>query len=205
MGTLYSLCNSCRLAAVFAAVFALVSGCQMATPAPRAMFVDHRDTLDESGLALPTAVDPLKVNAAFPSGWTALNLQKTALYCHQQWRSPSKRTGVGVTYVRMPLPLSTKTLVWFAMNEAGKKTNDGKIIRQWHDELGREWFEAENNKYHMTGYVMTRGFDAWINYCGYRTQEPMEPMEIQLGNRALDTVMPLSVLGRPQIQSATAD
>ena len=50
----------------------------------------------------------------------------------------------------------------------------------------------------------TRGFDAWINYCGYRTQEPMEPLEIQLGNRALDTVMPLSVLGRPQIQSATA-
>ena len=81
----------------------------------------------------------------------------------------------------------------------------GKIIRQWHVELGREWFEAENDKYHMTGYVMTRGFDAWINYCGYRMTEPMEPLEIQLGNKALDTVIPLSVMGNSQIQSAKAD
>jgi hypothetical protein len=209
----------------------------MAAPAPKALFSEYRDKIDESGLALSMAVDPLKINAAFPAGWQALPLQKSSLYTHQQWRSPSKRTGVGVTYVRMPIPLSTKTLVWFAMNEAGKKTNNGKIIRQWHDELGREWFEAENEKYHMTGYVMTRGFDAWINYCGYRVQEPMEPLEkyhmtgyvmtrgfdawinycgyrvqepmepleIQLGNRSLETVMPLSVLGRQQIQSATAE
>jgi hypothetical protein len=177
----------------------------MAAPASKALLTEYRGKVDEVGLALPMAVDPLKVNVAYPSGWQPLPLQKNALYSHQQWRSPTKRTGVGVTYVHMPLPLSTKTLVWFAMNEAGKKTNNGKIIRQWHDELGREWFEAENDKYHMTGYVMTRGFDAWINYCGYRMTEPMEPMEIQLGNKALDTVMPLSVMGNSQIQSAKAD
>ncbi len=204
MGTLSGVARGSGLAAIFAVVFAFVSGCQMTAPASKALLTEYREKVDESGLALPTAVDPLKANIAFPAGWQALPLQKSALYAHQQWRSPSKRTGVGVTYVHMPLPLSTKTLVWFAMNEAGKKSLDGKIIRQWKDELGREWFEAENNRYHMTGYVMTRGFDAWINYCGYRTQEPMEPMEIQLGNRALDTVMPLSVMGRSQIQAATA-
>jgi hypothetical protein len=205
MGALHRFCKGLRLAAPFAVVFAFISGCQMTPPASKALMSEYRGLIDETGLALASAVEPLKVNAAFPAGWQALGVQKSALYTHQQWRSPSKRTGVGVTYVRMPLPLSTKTLVWFAMNEAGKKTNDGKIIRQWRDELGREWFEAENNKYHMTGYVMTRGFDAWINYCGYRVQEPMEPLEIQLGNKALDTVMPLSVLGRPQIQSAKAE
>jgi len=205
MGTLSWSVKGCGLAAVFAVVFAFVSGCQLTAPASKAMLTEYRDKINESGLALATAVDPLKVNVAFPAGWQALPLQKNALYSHQQWRSPSKRTGVGVTYVRMPLPLSTKTLVWFAMNEAGKKTNNGKIIRQWRDELGREWFEAENDRYHMTGYVMTRGFDAWINYCGYRMQEPMEPMEIQLGNRSLDTVLPLSVMGRTQIQSANAE
>src|SRR3954465_15906990 len=205
MGTLSWLVKGCRLGSVFAVVFAFVSGCQMAAPTSKALFTEYRDKVNESGLALPLAVDPLKVNVAYPSGWQALPLQKNALYSHQQWRSPSKRTGVGVTYVHMPLPLSTKTLVWFAMNEAGKKTNNGKIIRQWHDELGREWFEAENDRYHMTGYVMTRGFDALSNYCGYRRQEPMEPLEIQLGNRALDTVVPLSVMGKSQIQSAKAD
>jgi hypothetical protein len=205
MGALQRLGKGLGLATPCMVVFAFLSGCQMTGPASKALMTEYREALDESGLSLPVAVEPLKINAAFPSGWQALGMQKSALYTHQQWRSPSKRTGVGVTYVRMPLPLSTKTLVWFAMNEAGKKTNDGKIIRQWRDELGREWFEAENNKYHMTGYVMTRGFDAWINYCGYRMQEPKEPLEIQLGNKALDTVMPLSVLGRPQIQSATAE
>ena len=205
MGTLSWLLKGCRLAAVFVAVFAFVSGCQMNAPASKALLTEYREKVDESGLALPMAVDPLKVNVAYPAGWQPLPLQKNALYSHQQWRSPTKRTGVGVTYVRMPLPLSTKTLVWFAMNEAGKKTNNGRIIRQWHDDLGREWFEAENDKYHMTGYVMTRGFDAWINYCGYRMTEQMEPLEIQLGNKALDTVVPLSVMGNSQIQSAKAD
>src|SRR5688500_4306841 len=120
MGTLSWLMCGCRLGSVVVVVFAFVSGCQMAAPAPRALFTEYRDKVKESGLALPMAVDPLKVNLASPAGWQALPLQKSALYTHQQWRSPSKRTGVGVTYVRMPIPLSTKTLVWFAMNEAGK-------------------------------------------------------------------------------------
>ena len=89
----------------------------MAAPAPRALFNEHRDKINETGLALAMPLEPLKVNAAFPSGWLPLPLQKNPLYSHQQWRSPTRRTGVGVTYVHMPLPLSTKTLVWFAMNE----------------------------------------------------------------------------------------
>jgi len=84
----------------------------MAAPAPKALFSEYRDKINETGLALSMAIDPLKVNLASPSGWLALPLQKNPLYTHQQWRSPSKRTGVGVTYVHMPLPLSTKTLVW---------------------------------------------------------------------------------------------
>jgi hypothetical protein len=104
----------------------------------------------------------------------------------------------------MPLPLPTKSLVWFAMNEAGKKSADGRVLRQWSDSLGREWFEAENNKYHMTGYVMTHGFDAWINYFGYRTQEPMEPGELALAKRSLDTILPLSVMPHQKNETAGA-
>src|SRR5258705_11738222 len=94
MGTLSWLVRGCRLGFVFTAVSAFVSGCQMAAPAPKALFSDYREKLNESGLALPLAVDPLQVHAAFPAGWQALPLQKNALYTHQQWRSPSKRTGV---------------------------------------------------------------------------------------------------------------
>ena len=193
-----------RLLALTLIVFPFLSGCQMAGVPSAAKLVEHRETIDDSGLREPVASEPVKANVSAPSGWQLLGTQKAALYTHQQWRSPTKRTAVGVTYVKMPLPLSTKTLVWFAMNEAGKKANDGRIIRQWNDELGREWFEAENNKYHMTGYVMTRGFDAWINYCGYRVQEEKMDAEIELGTKSLDSILPLMAVPVKKEKDQTA-
>jgi hypothetical protein len=182
----------------------LVVGCQ-AVPVPSKMkLTEYRDALDDTGLGLPLAVKDVNLNASLPSGWQSLGVQKSSLYTHTQWRAPSKRTAVGSTYVKMPIPLSTKTLVWFAMNEVAKKSNDGKVIRRWNDKLGREWFEAENGKYHMTGYVMTRGFDAWINYVGRRKNEPTEPGEVALGEKALETFMPLSVVGKPRNETAAA-
>ena len=182
----------------------LVVGCQTAVVPSKAALTGYRESLDDSGLALPQAVSAVNLNASLPTGWQSLGVQKSALYTHTQWRAPSKRTAVGSTYVKMPLPLSTKTLVWFAMNEVAKKSNDGKIIRRWNDKLGREWFEAENGKYHMTGYVMTRGFDAWINYVGHRKNEPTEASEMALGEKALETFMPLSVVGKPKNETASA-
>jgi len=188
--------------AIIAAPFLI--GCQM-TPLPStAVLTEYRKQLDETGLELCEPIPDVKVSAALPTGWTALAIQKTGLYTHEQWRSPTKRTAVGATYVHMPLPLPAKTLVWFAMNEAGKKSADGRVIRQWSDSLGREWFEAENNKYHMTGYVMTHGFDAWINYFGYRTQEDKEPAEQALARRSLDTFMPLGAVPPPKNETAGA-
>lgn len=171
-------------------VFPFLSGCQTAGFPTRAQFIEQRQAVLNMELAAAAVVEPLKASLCAPADWKPLPLQKTALYTHQQWRSASRRTAVGITYIRMPLPLGTKTLVWFAMNEAGKRSNDGKIIRQWNDSMGREWFEAENAKYHTTGYVITRGFDAWINYCGYRVTEPRDPEEIELGERALRTIIP---------------
>ena len=185
-------------------VWPLLVGCQMGPMPSKAELLEVREAVDETGLGLPMAVKEVNVNAALPSGWLSLGIQKAAMYTHTQWRSPSKRTAVGSTYVKMPLPISTKTLVWFAMNEAGKRTK-GQIIRQWTDELGREWFEAENTKYRMTGYVMTRGFDAWINYYGYRIAEPKQDEEVGAAERSLNTFMPLSVVGAPKMQSASAE
>ena len=171
----------------------LLSGCQLSSPLPKAKMVEYRESLDETGLASPITFDSLKVSAALPSGWLPMAMQKSVLYMHQQWRSPSRRTAVGTTYIRMPLPLSAKTLAWFAKNEATKRLTDAKIIREWTDSLGREWFEAEDARYHMIGYAMTSGFDAWINYSGYRTREPQEPTQIALATKSLDTFLPLSV------------
>jgi hypothetical protein len=186
-------------------LFTLISGCQVQNVASRAQLTQHFIEIEKTGLDTPAQVAVLETQAAFPLGWMALPVQKAALYTHQQWRSPTKRTAVGITYVRMPLPLSTKTLVWFATNEAGKKVDDGKILRQWRDGLGREWFEAENAKYHMVGYVMTRGFDAWINYAGYRVSEPKDDAEYDLATRSLDTIMPLDAKVPMKTEFASKD
>ena len=173
-------------------VFACLSGCQTTTGPSRTQLIEYRDQIIDTGLAEPASVGPLKVNAALPNGWQVLPMKQTALYTHQQWRSASRRTAVGVTYIRMPLPFGPRILAGLASNEVGKQTA-GKVHRRWTDELGREWFEAENDKYHITGYVMTRGLDAWINYCGYRVHEPKQPAEVDLGARALDSILPSAI------------
>jgi hypothetical protein len=128
------------------------------------------------------------------------------LYSHQQWRSPSASAGVGVAYIHTPIPLSTDMLVWFAKNEYAKRQASGdksgattrpadiggRLIGEWTDSLGRHWFEAESTKYHVKGYAMTRGCEAWIVYSGWRVKSKPCEAEIALGARAADSVVPLS-------------
>lgn len=205
MGAHRAIVSVFRLVVPCLVVGPLVLGCQVSGVPSKAVMVEHREKVDDTGLAAPSAVEALKACASLPMGWQALRLQKAALYTHQQWRAPSRRTAVGVTYVRMPLPLSTKSLVWIAMGEVNKRVQDGKILRRWTDTLGREWFEAENAKYHMTGYVMTRGFDAWINYCGHRTTEAADEAEVALATRALDTILPLSAVQKGEARADASE
>jgi hypothetical protein len=153
--------------------------------------VSQQETAGSNGMNEVESIEPLKVTLTPPGTWNALPLKKTSLYSHKQWRSPSRHTGVGVVYIRLPLPLPMSTLVWFAKQEYTKKENDGRLIGQWTDNLGRQWFEAENNKYHVKGYAVMNGLDAWIVYSGYRTNETLEPEQVELANRAMDNIRPL--------------
>jgi hypothetical protein len=192
-----------RVLLIFRAVAGLLAAaalaaCQAIPPLTRAALAEHREVLAEAGLSSAITVNELRASLEVPPQWRPLPLQKSVLYTHQQWRSQSRRTAVGITYIHMPLPLSTQTLVWFVVNEAGKRSADGKIIRQWSDSAGRQWFECENAKYHMTGYVMTSGLDAWINYCGYRNREPKMAGELDFGEKSLETITPVLQLTSAQ-------
>ena len=172
---------------------AWLGGCQVTPPVPTRTFIVRQSLLDLTGLVPPAPVEDVAVSWAHPRGWEQLVPKKTALYAHQQWRSPSGATGVGVVRIRMPLALSANTIIWFARNEYVKSSRDqkdGKLIGQWSDDLGRVWFEAENNKYHVLGYAVTRGRDAWIVYSGWRTGLPPEPTEISIARRSAETVVP---------------
>jgi hypothetical protein len=177
--------------AAFIGLLALaLAGCQLGPTVASKRLIEPRAMIDFSGLAGVKQIEPVHATAAPPEKWDELKLTRTGPLVHQQWRSPSRNTGVGVAYVRMPLPLAARTLIWLARLEYTKKSTDGRIINEWTDHLGRPWFEAENNKYHLRGYAVTRGFDAWFIYFGYKTNSPPDPAELNLAARAMQTIVP---------------
>jgi len=205
--TISALPRRLRLRGMFV-LLALVfcTGCQFTPTVPAAHFIQHQALIDCSGLKDVETCDPVKVHVAAPQKWEALSPKKTALYTDMQWRSPSKLTGVGVAYVHMPLPLPASAVVWLAKQEYCKKAGDGELIGQWTDALGRPWFEAQNVKYHLRGYVVTKGFDAWIIYCGYKREQPPSAAELGVAARSLETIVPTPIAPQvPQKPMAQSD
>ena len=173
------------------ALFTL-TGCQFGKQIQHKRLIEHQALIDFSGLKAPEIVESVKVRAGLPQTWHAPTPQKTNLYTHGQWKSPSGHTAVGAVHIRLPLPISADMLAWFAKREYTKKADDGKLIREWKDALGRRWFEAENNKYRVQGYCLVQGFQAWIIYFGYKTQHPPSFDEVSLAARSADTFIPIT-------------
>ncbi len=165
-------------------------GCQT-TQAPPTRFINHRAMIDFSGLKPVATFAPVEAQGSVPQSWEPTKIKQTALYTDMQWRSPSRNTALGIAAINMPLPFSSKVLLWFAHREYGKKSADGRVVSDWVDHLGRHWFEAENNAYRVRGFILTRGFDGWIVYYGYKTAYPPDGNELSLGARALETIAPL--------------
>ena len=163
--------------------------------------------IDFSGLGPPRPIPGLELTAALPRTWDLQPVHHSGLFAHVQWRSPTHATAVGVAVVHMPLPLSAKALVWLAKAKYNDARADpaarqsvpggpGRLLAQWTDPVGREWVEAENDRYHVRGYVVTFGFDAWIVYAGYRRHGVPDRVDIDLADRSLESVVP-GPLGRP--------
>src|SRR5439155_10032897 len=114
------------IAGITLVCFHLSLGCQNA-PMLTSSLLRHQAFIDFSGLKDAQKVDVVKVTAAPPETWDELLPKRTALYTHQQWRSPTRITGVGVAYVRLPIPLPVSTLVWFAKREYSKQKDEGRV------------------------------------------------------------------------------
>jgi hypothetical protein len=180
-------------------LFSILAGCQVAPSVSVNRLVAYQAAIDLSGLKPPQAVEPLNVAVSIPNRWEALRFQKRLVYVNQQWRSPSRNTGIGVAYIHMPLPVSAKMIIWFAkMQYASQSRSDGKpmgmLLGQWTDSIGREWFEAQDNKYHVKGYAITNGFDAWIIYSGYRWRNRLNLPEIAMAERSMDSILPTPIV-----------
>jgi len=166
-------------------------GCQSGATVSSRQLIDHQAFIDFSGLKPDSPVPLVKSTIATPRRWDVMPRMSNALFSHQQWRSPSTHTGVGILYAHLPLPVSAKTVVWFAKQQYAKRAQDGKVLDEWVDGLGRSWFEAENDKYHIRGYVVVHGLDAWVVYLGYRVKFVPNLGEISLAARSVETVVPI--------------
>jgi hypothetical protein len=170
-------------------------GCVVAPPVSTRQILRQQQLLDFTGLLPAQTVEDLKVKWSAPRGWEALPAKSGLMFTHQQYRSPSGVTGVGVAYVRLPFPVSSNMIAWIAQREYLKKHDDqkeAKLLGRWSDSAGREWFEGVNNKYHGTGYVMTRGNEAWIVYSGWRVMFPPNAEEISVSRRSVQTIVPVA-------------
>ena len=170
------------------------AGCVVAPPVSTRHILRQQALLDFTGLLPAQTLETLNVKWSVPRDWEALPPKAGLMFTHQQYRSPSGVTGVGVAYVRLPFPVPSNTIAWIAQREYLKKHNDQKearLIARWSDEAGRAWFEGENNKYHGTGYVMTRDNEAWIVYSGWRVMFPPNAEEISISRRSVQTIVPL--------------
>lgn len=197
-------CCSPAACVVTVGLFGLLAGCQSGPNFSSRRLIEHQALIDFSGLDSAKQFEDLEIAIAAPRRWEALPPKQNPLYIHQQWRSPSGHTGVGVLCAHLPLPLSTSTVVWLAKQEYAKKGKDGNLLGEWTDSLGRSWFEAEDGKYHVRGYVVTRGFRAWIVYFGYRTKYPPDLAEISIAARSAETVVPGATAPPPTTQPSIA-
>lgn len=175
----------------FALLITGTLGCQTGQQVSSRQLIQHQALIDFSGLGSAEKLEPLQISIGAPRNWEVITAGSNALYRHEQWRSPSTHTGVGVVYAHLPLPLSAKTVVWLAKQEYSKQNEDGRVIAEWTDALGRSWFEAQNKKYRVRGYVVTQGFKAWVIYFGYRVKFMPNLAEINLASRATETVAPM--------------
>ena len=165
-------------------------GCQQTATVTHRRLIEHQAMIDFSGLKPAEQIDALNCHAAVPRIWQEMKQHTNPLYTHQQWKSPSTKTGIGIAYIRMPLPVSKGLLMWLAKREYTKKGNDGRILAEWTDELGRPWFDAANDKYRVRGYVVVSGFQAWVIYFGHKVDFPPDPAELSLAARAAESVLP---------------
>jgi hypothetical protein len=182
----------------------LLGGCQNGGNLSSRRLIEHQALIDFSGLDSVKRCDDLDVAIAAPRRWEPLPIKSNPIYIHQQWRSPSGHTGVGVVCAHLPLPLSTSAVVWLAKQQYVKQAKDGRLLGEWTDSLGRSWFEAENDRYHVRGYVAVKGFEAWIVYFGYRTKYAPDVAEISLAARSAETAVPGGQSGQPIRPAAVA-
>jgi len=178
-------------AAIFLAALALV-GCQSSSVST-AKLIASQSQVDFNGLESTRLLKEVSATGASPRDWSQLPLESNPIYNHEQWRSPTGNTGVGIVYVHLPLPIAPAALLWLAEQHfESMPGQSGRLLGKWTDLLGRSWFTAQNSRLHICGYVIAEGACAWIVYYGYRSNDQLQPVEMSVAARSVQSFVPMN-------------
>ena len=185
-----------RATAILFAALASI-GCQSSSVSTSKL-VANQSRLDFNGLESTRLLKDVSASGASPRSWAVRPLERSAIYTHQQWRSPTGYTGVGIVFVHLPLPVGPAAVLWLAEQHfASLPGQKGKLLGEWTDLLGRSWFTAQNTKAQVCGYVMTRGANAWIVYFACKATGELHPAEMSLAARSVESIVPLTDAREP--------
>jgi len=187
-------CRSILAFRLSATLFALLLcvGCQSGSIS-RSKLAASQLQVKFDGLESTRVLTSVCASGATPRQWTKRPTEKGAIYTHEQWRSPTGVTSVGVVYVHLPLPIGPAAILWLAEQHfAAMPGETGHVLAAWTDALGRSWFTAQNPKCSICGYIMTEGASAWIVYYGYKLDRGLQPGELSVAARSVTTIIPLA-------------
>src|SRR5262245_4683161 len=89
------LCRLIRLSILMLSL-GLIGACQIAPAVSIKKLQEHQELANLTGLKPTEILNDLHVSWAIPGRWDLMPIKKNPLYTHQQWRSPTLATGVGV-------------------------------------------------------------------------------------------------------------
>jgi hypothetical protein len=143
-------------------------------------------TLPEpTGLLAPAYMDAVGATVTPPVGWRQDPLKSSSRHTHQVWVSPSGRTAYGVIHFSLPLPVGYDPVLWYFMREMRRVEGEGVLLsKQWDPNLRGLRFVAQGKLYTVRPSLLLRGFKGWAIYAGTLNNQPTEPAELDLAERA---------------------
>ena len=174
-----------------------VAGCQGTAPRPVARSFP---TTWPSGTTLITLA-AVRAQCDPPPGWKADPLKRDERHTHQVWLSPTGRTAYGVIYFSVPLPIGVSAVRWQFLREMKKQQGGATLIEDQYDpKLPGIRFVVDDPVYRTRFNLVVNGFQGWAVYAGTVRDQPIEPEELELAEKARDR----TVLGLPE-QAAARD
>jgi hypothetical protein len=127
-----------------------------------------------------------------PASWKAEPETRAAMHTDAEWHAPSGLTVFGAVYIHVFPFMGGKGLVSSVKKDYVKRQPGGKMISEWTDSSGRNWFEADATGTHTKGFVLADGHHAWFVYYRYGTGGRSPQEEITVADHAIDQVETIS-------------